>query len=369
MSERILTQRELNRALLARQMLLERAPLPALDATARLVGLQAQAPNAPYIGLWTRLRDFRRDQLTDLLERRRVVRATMMRSTLHLVTAEDYLLLRPLLQPALTRALHAFFPRRKDLDVAAIAAAARVYAEQAPRTFPELRTLLLERFPGEDPAALAYAVRTHLPLVQMPPGGAWGFAGSPAHALAEAWLSRPLTASPDGPRELIFRYLAAFGPATVRDIQAWSGLTGLKSAVAALKPELRTFRDERGDELLDLLDAPLPSAGVPAPPRFLPEFDNLILSHADRTRVVTDEHRPAIFLSAGRVRATFLVDGFVAGTWKIERTPGREATATLMIEPFTPLSGDARAALAAEGERLLRFAADEAGSHVVRFTE
>ncbi len=172
-AERILILRELNRATLARQLLLDRATIPVPDAVARLVGLQAQVPNPPYIGLWTRLRDFRRDDLTRLLEERRVVRAPLLRSTLHLFTAEDYALLRPALQPALTRALAAFFGRRaKGLDIARLVAAARAHLQETPRTFTELRALLSDLEPDRDPEALAYAVRTHLPLVQAPPGGA-----------------------------------------------------------------------------------------------------------------------------------------------------------------------------------------------------
>lgn len=183
MAERILTLRGLNRATLARQLLLDRVPLPALAAIERLAGLQAQVANPPYIGLWTRLRTFHRDDLTSLLEQRQVVRATMMRSTLHLMTAEDYLLLRPLLQPALTRALHAFFAQQaKGIDVNPFVSAARAYVEEQPRTFVELRAKLTELFPATDPALMAYVVRTHLPLVQVPPGGMWGFAGSPAHS-------------------------------------------------------------------------------------------------------------------------------------------------------------------------------------------
>ena len=364
-AERVLTLRELNRATLARQLLLDRAALPVADAVARLGGLQAQVPNPPYIGLWTRLRDFRRDDLTCLLEERRVVRAPLLRSTLHLFTAEDYALLRPALQPALTRALAAFFGQRaKGLDIARLVAAARDHLRETPRTFTELRARLSEIEPDRDPEALAYAVRTYLPLVQTPPGGAWGSGGSPAYALAEPWLGRPLAAPEESLPLLIRRYLAAFGPATVQDIQAWSGLTGLKGAVEALKPELRRCRDERGKELLDGADQPLPPADAPAPPRFLPEYDNLVLSHADRARVIADEHRPKVFLSAGRVRATFLVDGFVHGAWRIERTGG---AARLVIEPFAPLSGEARDALLEEGERLVRFVEDGAADFAVEF--
>jgi hypothetical protein len=365
MVERILTLRELNRATLARQMLLDRSSLPALEAIKRLVGLQAQVSNAPYIGLWTRLHSFTQDDLTHLIEQWQVVRATMMRSTLHLMTAEDYLLMRSALQPALTRALHAFFGQRaKELDIDQITTVARKFVEEQPRTSTAMRKHLVAHFPDKEPEALAYVVRTHLPLVQVPPGGVWGVAGSPVHALAESWLGRPLTASHEGLRILLLRYLAAFGPATVKDIQTWSGLLRLQSVIDELKPELRLFQDEQGNELLDLPDIPLYPEDTPAPPRFLPEFDNLLLSHADRKRVVPDDYRSSIFLTVGRVRASFLVDGFVAGTWRTER---EKKLASLVIEPFHSLSTETRDALVAEGERLIRFIHRSAESYEVQF--
>jgi hypothetical protein len=272
-ADRILTPRELNRATLARQLLLERATLAVPDAVARLGGLQAQVPNPPYIGLWTRLRNFRRDDLPALEQAGEVVRATMMRSTLHLVTTGDYLTLRPALQPALTRALGAFFGQRaKGLDVDRLVAAARAWVEEEPRTFGELRPLLSGLAPDRDPEALAYAVRTHLPLVQVPPGGTWGAGGNPAYASAEPWLDGQLVAPEESLRQLVLRYLAAFGPATVRDVQTWSGLVRLREPIEGLKPELRAFRDERGAELLDLPHLPLPPArrGTRAAPASTP---------------------------------------------------------------------------------------------------
>jgi len=363
-SERILTLRELNRATLARQMLLERETIPVLDAIERLVGLQAQVPSPPYVGLWTRLRDFRREDLTRLMGERLVVRATLMRATLHLMTAADYLLLRPALQPALTRSLRSIAGRRtQGLDVEELVATVRAFFVEEPRAFAELNATLSELLPDRDPSVLAYAVRTHLPLVQVPTGGTWGYSGRIPYTPAESWLGEPLAASQD-PRRLFFRYLAAFGPATVMDFQAWSGLTRTKEAIEALKPELRVFRDEKGNELLDLPDAPLPPGEAPAPVRFVPDYDNLVLSHADRTRVISDEHRPKVFLSAARVRATFLIDGLVRGAWKVEKK-GRAATLT--IEPFEPLADEDRDALIEEGERLLRFVADGARTAEVRF--
>jgi hypothetical protein len=366
-TERTLTLRELNRATLARQMLLDREKLPVLDAVERLVGLQAQLPGPPFVGLWARLQDFRRDDLKRLMSERLVVRATLMRATLHLMTAVDYLLLRPALQPALARSLQGIAGRRmQGLDVEQLVATVRAFFAHEPRAFAELREVLSDLLPDRDPSALAYAVRTHLPLVQVPSANStWGYSGRTPFTPAESWLGRPLAASQD-PRRLFFRYLAAFGPAGVMDFQAWSGLTRTKGAIEALKPELRSFRDEKGNELLDLPDAPRPPGDVPASARFVPDYDNLILSHSDRTRVISDEYRPRIFLSAARVRATFLVDGFVRGAWKIEKS---RRAATLVIEPFEPLADEDRDALTGEGERLLRFVADGAETVEVRFAQ
>ena len=277
MSGRVLTLRELNRATLGRQMLLDRETLSVPDAVSRLVGLQAQVPNPPYIGLWTRLRNFRRADLERLLEERRVVRAPFLRSTLHLITAEDYAALQPALRPALRRALRSFFGRRLEgIDLDRLLAAARTALEEKPRSFAELRGLLSDLEPGTNPEALAYAVRSNLPLVQVYPGGSWGSGGSVAYALAESWLGRSLS-GPEDPRRLILRYLESFGPATVKDLQAWSGMVRLKAPVEDLKPELRSFRGESGEVLFDLPDAPPPqetdgccavalSTGVRQPP-------------------------------------------------------------------------------------------------------
>lgn len=363
MVERVLTRRELNRAALARQMLLRRERLPVAEAVARLVAVQAQVQNPPYIGLWTRLEGFGRDDLTGAMARREVVRTAAVRSTLHLLTAADYLAFRPAFQPALDRALNAFFGgRARGFDADRLVEAARAFFAE-PRTFVALRALLSGLEPNADPQAMAYIVRTRLPLVQVPPAGLWGVGGEVKYALAPDWLGTPVNES-DDPRPLILRYLAAFGPASVRDVRAWAGMTGLKGTLEALRPQLRTFRDAGSTELFDLPDAPLPDADTPAPVRFLPEYDNLLLAHADRTRVIADAHRPKIFLSAGRVRATVLVDGFVAGAWKSERT--RE-NAVLTIESFAPLSEDTQAALVDEGERLLRFIEDKAETFAVRF--
>lgn len=360
----MLTRRQLNRALLARQLLLQRQKLSVVEAVEQLAGLQAQIPNPPYIGLWTRLEKFQRDDLTRAMEQRQIIRAALMRSTLHLMTTADFLRLRTALQPALVRALSAFFGARgKGLDIEALLNTARPYLTEQPRTTGELRAQLLELLPDRDGDALAYAVRAYLPLVQTPPGGTWGSGSGGAYTTPEAWLGQPISES-DNFRDLVLRYLAAFGPGSVMDIQAWSGLTRLKDAVAALKPELVVYRDENGTELFDLPNMPLPDEDTPAPVRFVPEYDNLIISHADRNRIIADEYRPRIFLSAARVRPTFLIDGFVRGAWKIEKA---KKAATLVIEPFVALTSQDHTALTEEGERLLRFVEDKAETCAIRF--
>ena len=266
--------------------------------------------------------------------------------------------------PALARALAAFFGQRaKGLDIPPLIAATRDYLRERPRTFAEVRLFLADLVPDRDPEALAYAVRTHLPLVQVFPGGAWGVGGNPAYAEAEGWLGGSFAESAASFRALVARYFAAFGPASARDFGAWSGLTGVAGALADLRPTLSTFRDERGVELFDLPEAPRPVGDTPAPPRFLPEYDNLLLAQADRGRVIADADRRRVFLSAGRVRATFLLDGLVAGTWRVERA---RDTATLVIEPFAPLPGVEQDSLRVEGERLIRFIADDAATTAVQ---
>jgi len=366
----VLGRRALNRALLERQMLLRRRKLPAFEAIEHLVGMQAQEPDDPYVGLWTRLEGFRPDELARLIADRRVVRVSLMRATIHLVTARDCLRLRPVVQPVLERDVYpnATYGRERlaGLDMAAVLEAGRELLDEKPRTNAELRRLLGPRWPERDPAALAYAVRGLLPVVHVPPRGIWGESGLVAMTTVEAWLGRGVEPNRE-PDEMILRYLAAFGPATVSDIRTWSRLTGLRAVAERLRPRLRTFRDERGRELFDVPDAPLPDSATPAPPRFLPRFDNALLSHADRTRIIADDHRRRIIASGGMGSVgTVLVDGFVRGTWKTERTRGK---GTLLIEPFGALSRKDRDVLAEEGERLLRFVAEPEGAEApeVRF--
>ncbi|OLB76762.1 MAG: hypothetical protein AUI14_17705 [Actinobacteria bacterium 13_2_20CM_2_71_6] len=354
----VLSQQALNRATLHRQLLLDRSPRSAADTIEHLVGMQAQAPNAPYVGLWSRLRDFRAEELAGLITRRQAVRTSLMRATVHLVTARDALALRPLVQPVLVRGFsgQAFNRDIAGLDTDALLAAGRELLTERPRTRAELGPLLAERFPGRNATSLAYAVSYLVPLVQVPPRGIWGASGPAAWTPTEAWLGRPL--APDHSAEsLVLRYLRAFGPASVKDIQAWSGLTRLREVTGRLGAKLRAFRDEHGRELLDLPDAPRPDPETVAPPRFLPEYDNLLLSYADRTRVNPDGRPVPLYPGNGGIFGTVLVDGLFRATWAITRDGDR---ATLTVTPFRRLSTSDSTAVAEEGARLLDFATADA---------
>jgi Winged helix DNA-binding domain len=360
---RVLTVRELGRATLARQLLLERAAVGVAEAVERLGGLQAQEPRPPFVGLWSRLQGFRRDDLVSALHDRTVVRGMLMRATLHVMSARDYAGVRPALAPVMTQAMTgALRGRMEGLELEAVLPAARELLDERPRTFDELRTLLQERFPRVNDRALGYAVRTQMPLAMVPSEDRWGFPRVASFTPAEPWIGRPL---PDvaGPEEIVVRHLAAFGPATTTDVQSWSGLGGLRPVLDGMRDQLEVFTDERGRELFDLPDAPRPPADTPAPVRLLPEFDSLVLAHDDRSRVVADEHRSEVVTKNLRVRATFLVDGVVAGTWSIERK-GR--TSTLRLSPFAKLPRRVEKELAGEAERLLAFAEEDAATHAVQ---
>ena len=361
-----LSTRALNRALLARQMLLEREQTTATAAVERLVGMQAQLARPPFVGLWTRLHDFQRTELGEALRKRKVVRVTSFRGTLHLMTAGDYLALRGALQPMLTGGMQAILrDRAAALDIAALEAEARKFFGKTPATFDTLRAHLKAKFPKADERAMAYAIRMHLPLVQVPTDATWAFPAAADFALADAWMSKSVSTVATSAETVVLRYLAAFGPATPADAQAWSGLGGLREVFESLRPSLVTFRDERKRELFDLPDAPRPDPDTPAPPRFVPDFDNLVLSHDDRSRIMAAEHRSRVTTKNLQVRATFLVDGIVAGTWKSER---KRKTAVLLIEPFGSVAKRMRPALEREGELLLSFLEEDATDREIRWS-
>jgi hypothetical protein len=376
MSAEVLSLRAINRALLSRQLLLERPTLPATDPSGRaarvvetiehLVGLQAQAPFPPYYGLHSRLDGFRPDDLAALITSRSVVRIALMRGTIHLVSARDCLPLRRLVQPVIERGLRSAFGKQlAGVDCDALAAAGRALVDSEPMTFSQLGRALAGRWPDHPPAALAQGVRALVPLVQVPPRAVWGRAGQSLHTSAERWLGRPVQpvreASPAESARLVTRYLGAFGPATVRDVAAWSGLTGLRAVLEQLRPSLVTFRDEKGAELLDLPLAPRPGGDVPAPVRLAAEFDNLLLSHADRSRVVSAENLKRFYGINGVFPGSVLVDGFVAGMWRLARS---RRAATLTFEMFGPVRK--RDPIVHEAERMLTFCAPDA-SHDIRF--
>ncbi|MFD4629096.1 winged helix DNA-binding domain-containing protein [Streptomyces sp. NPDC058284] len=373
----VLGVRALNRATLDRQLLLRRARgLSVKDAVTHLVGLQAQNVKPPYYALAARLAEFDPGELSALLDSRELVRMVTLRSTIHLHTADDARSLRRLVQGARERELSAFRNGLTGVDLSELAGLARAAVEAEPRTMKQLRETLLVRWPDADPQALAVAARCTLPLVQVTPRGLWRRGGQVALTTLEQWLG-------DGPDsrsgatpgvtldDTVLRYLAAFGPASVKDMQTWARLTRMREVFERLRPRLRTYRDENGVELFDLPDAPRPDADTPAPPRFLPEYDNLLLAHADRTRVVPAAYKGRTW--KGNVPfSVFLLDGFLAGVWRLveetKRGKGAEGgAAVLTIEPFGKPSRAQRDELTREAERTLRRIAETSSSYDIRF--
>jgi hypothetical protein len=362
----VLTTRQLNRTLLARQGLLERRETTAAETIEHLVGMQAQEPPDPYVGLWTRIKGFDPAELAGLVTDRTMVRGPLMRVTLHMVTAGDFLRVRPLLQSLMeSRFRSSPFARELDgIDLETVAAAGRELIEARPRTRAELSRLLAERWPDRDPIALAYVVTHVVPVVQVPPRGVWGKRAQATWTTAESWLGQPLASDPEV-RGIVRRYLAAFGPASVVDFQSWSGLTRVREVVEPMRARLRTFRDKNGVELLDVPDAPLADPDVPAPVRFLPYYDNVLLGHADRTRIVPDEPRAEMFPGYNSSLGGLLVDGFFRGLWRPDRDQERT---TLEVEVTKRLSKRHAAAVTAEGRRLLAFTDPDADARDVRIT-
>jgi hypothetical protein len=349
----VLTKRALNRALLRRQLLLRRRQMPALEAVERLVALQSQVPRDPYVAIWSRVGGFRAEAMSDALEERRAVRLTLLRGTLHLVTARDAIGLRALVQPAIEGVIYGSSPLRRavaTVDMDELVTALRTWLEERPRRRAELVKEIAARWPDVDADKLGYAMYA-LPTVQVTPRGLWRRSGGSAFTTMEAWLG----ASPDPGADvevLVLRYLAAFGPATPGDAQYWSGVPGLGEVFERLRPRLRIILDEDGRELFDVPRAPLPDPSSPAPVRFLPEYDNVTIGHKDRTRIVPEGIPRFTEVGWGSV----LVDGMVAARWRLFET---KTDPTLRIEPFRALTRAERADTREEAGRLAGFLTSE----------
>ncbi|WP_410674533.1 winged helix DNA-binding domain-containing protein [Amycolatopsis sp. cmx-4-68] len=357
-----LSRRALNRATLDRQLLLRRAKMSAYDAVEHLAGLQAQAPFPPYYALWARLHGFQPAELASLLESRRVVRIALMRGTVHLVTAADALVWRPVVQGLYERDLKTNTQHAKELaglDHAVVASAARDLLARSALSTTALGAELARRWPDVPPASLTHLARGRLPLVQTPPRAIWGKAGQTTYACLDEWVGAPL--SPPSPASLISRYLRAFGPATVADVQTWAGITRLGEVAASM--ELKRYRGPDGRELLDLPELTVPDEDVPAPPRLLGPFDQTILSYADRTRVVSDEYRKRVITPNGLVKGTLLVGGQVCGFWEIKKA---KKAAIVELAPFEKLPKRDLAAVESAAGRLVSWAEPAAETQEVR---
>lgn len=360
----VLNRRELNRALLERQLLLRRSTIPVFDAVEHLVGLQAQAPAPPYYGLWSRLEGFDPHELGRLLVDREAVRMTLMRGTVHLMSVADAAAIRPLVDPVIARGHSGVYGRRLvGVDTRALGAAARVEVADGPLTAREIAKRLIKHGIGEDVEAVADATRAYAPLVQVPPRGVWGQGGQAKYATFEAWTGRELDPVPSI-EALVLRYLRAFGPASVMDMQNWSGLTKLAPVFDGLRERLVVLGDEDGRELFDIPDAPRPGGDVAAPVRLLGEFDNVLLGHADRSRIIPRDFAWRALLGDGKTYGNLLVDGMLAALWRIDRDGKRGAT--LQIRPHRAWTADARDEVEAEAARMLEFAVADVHDRTVR---
>ncbi len=358
----MLTLRHLNRATLARQMLLARKKTSVPQAVEQVLALQAQMARPAFVGLWSRVSGFTRPKLAKLLHDRTIVRATTIRGTLHLMTASDYLRFRGALQASLDLGLKAILKQRlAGIDIDRIVALSRTHFA-TPRTFDDARKHLQLTYPKLDERAMGYAVRLTLPLVQVPTDDDdWSFPATASFVSAEAWLgNKPQT--DEGPDTIVLRYLSGYGPSTIAETQTWLGMPALKPTFERLRPRLVSLRGPGRAELFDVAGAPTPEADTPVPVRFLPEWDSMLIGRNDE-RFIATAHRPSVFLPGLRVLATFLIDGAVAGTWRIERAKG---TATLVLSPFAKVTKAARGELEEEGEALLQFVEPEAKTRDIR---
>ncbi|GAA1584602.1 winged helix DNA-binding domain-containing protein [Kribbella sancticallisti] len=364
-----LSLRALNRATLDRQWLIERRSATALETIEHLVGMQAQSPLAPYVGLWTRQVDFKPAELADLLESRQAVRGSLMRATIHLVSSRDFLAIRALIQPRLEREVYQNQTygrhRLEGLDMDAVLQAGVDRMAASPATAVQLREHLTQLWPDRDAPSLAHAVRCLLPTIQIPPRGIWGKGGNPTMATATQWLGTDIDPTPSID-SVILRYLAAYGPASIQDAQTWSGLTRLSEVFDRLDLVTHTDADS-GRTLYDLPTITLPHEDTEVPTRFLPEYDNLLLSHTDRTRWIPNKTRQRLVLQETLSRGSVLHDGRVTALWKQPKQPKK--TATIEIEPITKLTATARKSIESEAHHLLTFTTPEAKTPEIKFLE
>lgn len=358
MADEILTPRDLNRMLLARQMLLARETISPVEAIGRLFALQAQLPKGPFIGLWARLSGFRREDLLAAIQQRQVVRSTFLRGTLHLVTAEDILAFRTTVMPALDVTLPGGGRPSPALIDKAMKLAERHFAP-GPKDFESVRQVFAEA--GiEEVRPIAWGVRVWLPLVQAASETPYGHEPGGAFTLVKTWLGREENPKAD-PQGLVRRHLAAHGPSLPADVSAWSGLKGAAALLESMDQELVTFRDEKNRVLYDLKDAPRPSGETPAPVRLLADFDAAVLNRADRTGIVRPQHVKLVASKNLIVSPTVLVDGVVVGTWRVEV---RRKTATVSVRLFEAVSARNRKAIEVEAVSAAMFLAPEAQAAV-----
>jgi hypothetical protein len=345
-----ISDRALNRATLMRQGLLAREAVSVEAMLHRLIGMQGQVQNAPYIGLWTRLEGFVAADLEALLKDRRAVRATIMRSTLHVALAEDFLAVRPLIDPVTLRTFRGnHVAPLKGADIDAVRKASRVLLDAGALRPRALGEQLQARWPEVDPIALSMPARFLEPVVHVPPAGLWGATGMPELTSARRWLGRE-PGEPIGLEALMLRYLAGFGPASGSDFNAWSGLTGGSAVLERLRPRLVSFAAADGREVFDLPDAPRPPEDTPAPVRLLPDYDNVVFGYAERGRILSPESARGLWRNNGQ-RPAFLVDGSVRGCWRLTSTA---KTARLELSWFTPLRRRDEADLRREGMAMLK---------------
>jgi hypothetical protein len=362
---RVLDDAALNRATLARQLLLERAAMSPYDAVGHLVGLQAQTATSWYLTLWSRLRDFDPVATGRLLEDRRILRSWFMRATIHTVTAEDAPALRAFTQPTIERAVRGKWAEAlAGIDLGEMNRVIRAFVA-TPRTPGELVAHLRERWPGPDSLTTTNAAKAIVPLVQVPPRGVWGRSGMVRFAALDDWVGRAIPRTVD-PAPIVRRYLAAYGPASVADAQTWSGVTRLREVFEGLRAELVSFRDSNGRELFDLPDAPRPDAATPAAPRFLADYDNLLLSHEDRTRFVDGAARQVLTYRSGPIPGALLVDGRMVGAWHLRTEEGRTTVVIGLARALTP---DDEAAVRLEADAMLEFSRPGATERAVEISQ